>query len=143
VPADPLFDLVAAFNRGSLDIPEGFLTPNTTYTLNTRPYEELLGASPEDPLIRLLARGAAGYRTAATALQYALQHPVVTIKDRLGDQRASSTAVLKVDGVLRGSSAAFTGYFTLQLITKNDRLASVDVSCALEDLELIREARKR
>jgi hypothetical protein len=71
----PLVELIAAFNRGSLDVPDGFLTARTTFSLNGRPYESFLGGSADDPLVRLLARGSAGYRTAAKALQYALQHP--------------------------------------------------------------------
>ena len=66
--------LVAAFNRGSLDVPARLFTPRTTFALNGRSYESILGGSPDDPLIRLLARGAAGYRTAAKALQYAEQN---------------------------------------------------------------------
>ncbi len=59
---ESLDSLVAAFNKGSFDVPAGFFTPHTTFTLNGRSYESMLGGSPDDPLIRLLARGAGGYR---------------------------------------------------------------------------------
>ena len=100
-----LDDLVAAFNRGSLDVPDGFLTPNTTFSLNGRPYESLLGGSADDPLIRLLARGSAGYRTAAKALHYALQQPALTVESiSNADAAGLSLAKLRVEGRLRGSA---------------------------------------
>ena len=101
---------MAAFNRGSLDVPAHLFTPRTTFTLNNRTYESMLGGSPDDALIRLLARGAAGYRTAAKALQYALQAPIVTI-ELLTDRDPSGVreASLRVDGQLRGSGQPFTG----------------------------------
>ncbi len=104
---------MAAFNRGSLDVPAHFFTPRTTFSLNGRSYESILGGSPDDPLIRLLARGVAGYRTAAKALQYALQRPVIVV-DSLSEpgRLRLATASIRVEGELRDSSEPFAAVAT-------------------------------
>ena len=135
---DALHALVAAFNRGSLDVPSGFFTARTTFTLNGRSYESVLGGSPDDPLIRLLARGAAGYRTAAKALQYAVPGAAVSI-DSVSDPDASGvrSASIRVEGHLRRSNAPFTARASLRLVATDRELASVDVSCPESDLATI------
>jgi len=139
---DPLHTLIAAFNKGSLDVPANFLTPRTTYALNGRSYESILGGSPDDPLIRLLARGAAGYRTAAKALQYALQHPLVTVES-LTEPDASGvrTVSIHVAGQLRDSKEPFSTDATLRLGCANGELTSVDVMCREHDLARIAASR--
>ena len=139
-----LDDLVAAFNRGSLDVPDGFLTPNTTFSLNGRPYESLLGGSADDPLIRLLARGSAGYRTAAKALHYALQQPALTVESiSNADNAGLSLAKLRVEGRLRGSDAPFDAQWLLKIVCRKDALVSADVVCPDGDLEKIIAARRQ
>jgi hypothetical protein len=134
---------VAAFNKGNLDVPANFLTPGTTYTLNSRTYESILGGSPDHALIRLLARGAAGYRTAAKALQYALQRPVVAIES-LSDADGSGccTASVRLTGELRHSNEPFLMLATVRLSHTNGRLTSVDAMCPEHDLARIAAARK-
>jgi hypothetical protein len=140
---EALYRLIAAFNRGSLDIPDGFFTPRTTFTLNGRNYESLLGGSPDDPFVRLLARGAAGYRTAAKALQYGLQEPVVTLES-LSDADASGvrTAIIRVEGRLRPSGETFDGRATLRLAGADGQVDSVSVTCSDGDLERIAASRR-
>ena len=134
--------LVAAFNRGSLDVPANFLTARTTYTLNDRPYESILGGSPDAPLIRLLTRGAAGYRTAAKALQYALQRPVVAIESLTEpDGSGFCTASMRVQGELRDSNQPFSTLATLRFSSTNGELTGVDVRCAEQDLARIAASR--
>lgn len=137
-----LYELIAAFNRGSLDVPAGLFTPKTTFSLNGRSYESLLGGSPDDPLIRLLARGAAGYRTAAKALHYGLQQPVISIES-LSDPDPSGRRILtiRVEGRLRHSGAAFDGRAGLHVEGSQNQIDSLDVTCADEDLERIASSR--
>ena len=139
---EPLHTLIAAFNRGSLDVPANLFTPRTTFSLNGRSYESILGGSADDPLIRLLARGAAGYRTAAKALQYALQRPTVTV-EALSDPDASGlrTASIRVQGELRHPAEPFAGGATLRLTCHHNELTSVEVICAEDDLERIAASR--
>jgi hypothetical protein len=150
---------VAAFNLGSLDVPAGLLTPRTTFSLNGRSYESILGGSAEepqasgeergrglathdDPLIRLLARGVAGYRTAAKALQYALQRPRIVVESLSeSDPSGVRTASIRVEGELRDSNEPFFTVATLRLRDTHGELTSVDVVCAEHDLARIAASR--
>lgn len=64
--------LVDLFNRQSMDLPDGLFDRRTQFVLNGVAFEEMLGRSPSDPLILMLARGPAGYRFAVKALQHAV-----------------------------------------------------------------------
>ena len=132
---DAFYTLIASFNRGSLDVPSGLFTARTTFTLNGRSYESILGGSPDDPLIRLLARGAAGYRTAAKALQYAVPGAAVSVES-LSDPDASGvqTASIRAEGFLRRSGEPFTARAGLRLVVTHRELTSVDVTCPEGDL---------
>ena len=135
-------ELVAAFNRGSLDVPASFFTARTTFTLNHRTYESLLGGSADDPLIRLLTRGAAGYRTAAKALQYALTSPTVAVESLTDpDTSGAQVATLRVEGRWRDSGEPFSGLATLRLGRTGSELTSVGVVCAEEYLTRIAASR--
>jgi hypothetical protein len=135
--------LVAAFNRGSLDVPAGFFTPRTTFTLNDRSYETILGGSPDDPLIRLLARGVGGYRTAAKALQYALKESEIIVES-LSDPDASGARVasLRVEGRLRNSNERVAVRCALELMGTDTELGSVHVRCPEADIVRIADARR-
>ena len=139
---ESLSALVAAFNRASLDVPANLFTARTTFALNGRSYESILGGSPDDPLIRLLARGAAGYRTAAKALQYSLQRPLIVVES-LSESDASGvrTASIRVEGELRDSNEPFSTVATLRLRDTHGELTSVDVICAEHDLARIAASR--
>ena len=135
--------LLAAFNRGSLDIPDGFLSSNTTYSINGVSYEALIGRSTEEPLIRMLTRGAAAYRTAAKALQYALHHPVMTLETLSPpDEAGARTAHIRVEGRLRDTGVVFRSVFRLILRIQSDRVVAMDADCAPDDLRRISDARK-
>ncbi len=142
---------MAAFNRGSLDVPANLFTPRTTFSLNGRSYESILSGSEErsrgpatndDPLIRLLARGVAGYRTAAKALQYALQRPLIVV-DSVSEPDTSGLrmASIRVEGELRDSREPFATVATLRIWHTHGELTSVDVGCAEHDLARIAASR--
>lgn len=65
--------LIAYVNRRLLDVPDGLLDRDAHLLLNGVPYETMLGRSADDPLVRLIARGPAGYRFAMTALLRAVE----------------------------------------------------------------------
>lgn len=69
---DRIDQLVALFNRRSLDLPDGLFDRQTRFLLNGTPFEAMLGRSPTDPLVLMIARGPAGYRFAVQALQHAV-----------------------------------------------------------------------
>ena len=123
-------------------MPANLFTARTTFALNGRSYESILGGSPDNPLIRLLARGAAGYRTAAKALQYSLQRPLIVVES-LSESDASGvrTASIRVEGELRDSNEPFSTVATLRLRDTHGELTSVDVICAEHDLARIAASR--
>ena len=97
--------LVTLFNARSMDLPNGFFTRQTQFLLNGVPFEELLGRSPRDPLVLMLARGPAGYRFTAKALQHAV--PDATLqRGELEEARDADTHVVRgqcwLSGHLRG-----------------------------------------
>jgi len=101
---DGLIDL---FNRRSEDIPDGLFSRQTQFVLNGVPFEQRLGRPATDPLVLMLARGAAGYRFAAKALQHAipdarLQRGVLDEQDAATDQIVTGQCWLS--GHLRGDS---------------------------------------
>jgi len=65
-------NLIALFNRASMDLPDGYFTRHTQFLLNGVPFEEMLGRPASDPLVLMLARGPAGYRFTAKAVQHAI-----------------------------------------------------------------------
>ena len=67
-----LDELIALFNRRSLDLPDGLFDRRTQFLLNGKPFEDMLGRPAADPLVLMIARGPAGYRFAMKALQHAV-----------------------------------------------------------------------
>ena len=65
-------ELLRLFNTRSLDLPDGLFTRRTQLLLNDVPFEAMLGRPADDPLVLMIARGAAGYRFASKAVQHAV-----------------------------------------------------------------------
>src|SRR5262245_27108674 len=123
-----LEQLLAYFNRGVLDVPDGLLDRNAVLMLNGVPYETRLGRSPDDPLVRLIARGPAGYRFVAKALLHALERPSAAIGAlRVND--ASVTGAVLLQGKLRGSAEPFAETVDITMtLTANGSIQQVDVT---------------
>ena len=64
--------VIELFNAKAMDLPDGFFDRRTQFVLNGSSFETLLGRSDNDPLVLMLARGPAGFRFAAKALQHAI-----------------------------------------------------------------------
>lgn len=64
--------VIAYFNARRMDLPDGFFDRRTQFTINGATFESLLSTAPDDPLVMMLARGPAGYRFTAKALQHAM-----------------------------------------------------------------------
>ena len=106
--------LVDAFNRRSLDLPDGLFDRRTQFLLNGAPFESLLGRPAGDPLVLMLARGPAGYRFVSKAVQHAL--PDATLVRGVFD---GDLAVVRgecwLSGRLRGADTPFEGVFGVDL----------------------------
>ena len=64
--------VIELFNARAMDLPDGFFDRRTQFLLNGSSFESLLGRTANDPLVLMLARGPAGFRFAAKALQHAM-----------------------------------------------------------------------
>ena len=96
--------LVTLFNRKAMDLPDGLFDRHTQFLLNGVPFEEMLGRSPKDPLVLMIARGSAGYRFAAKALQHAVPDARVERGEieAVADDPAAFVLPLWLSGRLRG-----------------------------------------
>ena len=138
-------DLVALFNRKSLDLPDGLFDRQTQFLLNGTPFEAMLGRSPSDPLVLMIARGPAGYRFAIKALQHAIPDARVEIGEVEDTGQAEPCAVpLWLSGQLRGTGSAVD--VVVRVSVSATDAGTVTRADALIDpaiLEPIREARLR
>ena len=137
--------VIAYFNARQLDLPDGFFDRRTQFVINGAPFETLLGQSPNDPLILMLARGPAGFRFAAKALQHAIPDARIERGEVVSDgDPVKVTMRLWLSGRLRGTAEAVNTVATVTL--KLAAAGHVEVAeAALDDLALgkIREARLR
>ena len=138
-----LAELADSLRHGRLDVPDGLLDKNAAFSLNGTPYETLLGRDPEDPLVRLIARGPAGYRFAAQALIRALGTPALTM-DRLDEVPPGFELTATLAGTLRGSSDAVRCPVILRLTaTLTGAVATADIVIDQGILAQLDRARSR
>jgi hypothetical protein len=136
-------ELIVLFNARAMDLPDELFDRRTQFVLNGAPFETLLGQPPDDPLVLMLARGAAGYRFMAKSLQHALPDARVERGDVIttGDERRM-TMQLWLSGTLRGTGEALNTVVDLA-VTRADsgRVAVAAVSVDPGALDQIRIAR--
>jgi hypothetical protein len=137
--------LIAYFNARKLDLPDGFFDRKTQFVINGAPFETLLSASPNDPLVLMLARGPAGYRFTVKALQHAMPDAKVERGELVtdGDPFKVSTE-LWLSGSLRGSGEQLNSLVNIVLrLTAGAVVQTVDATVNPVDLDKIRQARLR
>jgi hypothetical protein len=138
--------LVALFNERSMDIPDGCFTRHTRLLLNGIAFEEMLGRSPNDPLVLMIARGAAGYRFTAKAVQHAI--PDARIQRGELHQVANGASVTAtgqcwLSGHYRGTGEAVELLVEVQLQLSGTTLDRADARIDEQQLQRLREARLR
>ncbi len=135
-----LDQLLAYFSRRVMDVPDGLFDRNTELCLNGVPYETLLGRSSDDPLVRLIARGPAGYRFAAQALLHALEPARATLGEfEVTGESAKGTILL--EGALRGETAMLETLLDIDLEVAGATIKRANVRICEEAVSRIREAR--
>ena len=136
--------LIALFNRKAMDLPDGLFERATQFLLNGTPYEVLLGRSPTDPLILMLARGPAGYRFIAKAVQHAVPDAIVRRDElRSTDGRTCQTE-LRLLGRLRGTGEAIDATIECTvLLTDSGTIRQAAATVDPGTLDKLREARVR
>ena len=139
---DRLIDL---FNRQSLDLPDGLFTRHTQFRLNGVAFEEMLGR-PADPLVLMLARGPAGYRFTAKAVQRAIPDARLQRGD-LSESQSSDGHVLTgqcwLSGAFRGTNEPAELLVDITLTLDGATVTRADASIDQRSVDQIREARLR
>lgn len=140
---DRLIDL---FNRQSLDLPDRLFTRRTQFRLNGVAYEEMLGRSPDDPLVLMLARGPAGYRFTVKAVQHALPDARLD-RGEIAEEARDGMDIVRGEGWLsghfRGSGDAANVLIGFELLVRGGSIDRVDATIESGALEKLREARLR
>jgi hypothetical protein len=141
--------IVRDFNTRKLDLPDGFFDRRTQFVINGAPFETLLGRSPSDPLILMLARGPAGYRFTVKALQHAIPDASTRRTPSSAESVSLSASApnevvfqLHLSGKLRGSGEAVD--IVVPITLKLGAAGTVEVAEATVDatvLDKIRQAR--
>lgn len=146
VVAASVDQLIALFNARSMDLPDGFFTRRTQFELNGVAFEEMLGRSPDDPLVLMLTRGAAGYRFAAKAVQHALPDARLQ-RGELTETSEHGMPIVRaqcwLSGHLRGGNEPVDVLVGVEL---RFRAGSVETAAAVLDAQHVarlREARLR
>jgi hypothetical protein len=139
-----LDDLIALFNRRSQDLPDGLFNRNTQFVLNDIPFEARLGRPASDPLVLMLARGPAGYRFAAKAVQHAvpdatLQRGELSARDEDADTVMTGQAWLS--GHLRGTNETAEILVDVELRFRGETATHAAVTLAEADLDRLSTAR--
>jgi len=147
---DAIDQVIAYFNARRMDLPDGFFDRKTQFVINGSTFESLLSTTPNDPLIMMLARGPAGYRFTAKALQHAMPDASIRLTRSSTESRSLSASAanlfafqLRLSGTLRGG----TGEAMNAVVAITLRLAQaghVEIAEAVIDpavLQSIREAR--
>jgi hypothetical protein len=131
------------FNARRMDLPDGLFDRRTQFVINGAPFETLLSTAPNDPLIMMLARGPAGFRFSAKALQHAMPDAKLERGEVTSDSSTVTTSVW-LSGTLRGTGEGVNAVAAITL-----RLAAaghIEIAEAVMDptiLRSIQEARVR
>ena len=137
--------VIAFFNARKMDLPDGFFDRKTQFVLNGVAFETLLGQSPTDPLILMLARGPAGFRFTAKALQHALPDARIERGELATDgDPYKITSRLWLSGTLRGTGEPINAVIGVILrLTDGGQVHIAEAEVDAAALDKIREARLR
>lgn len=133
---DAIDQVIAYFNARRMDLPDGFFDRRTQFVINGATFESLLSTTPNDPLVMMLARGPAGYRFAAKALQHAIPDA------QLARDTNSADLALRLSGSLRGSREAVNTLVEITLrLTPAGVVETAEAVMEPAVLQAIRDAR--
>jgi hypothetical protein len=114
--------VIEYFNARRMDLPDGFFDRKTQFLVNGASFESLLSAAPNDPLVLMLARGPAGFRFAAKALQHAMPDASIHLTPSSIESGSLSTGApgvlafqLRLSGTLRGAGEAVNALVEITL----------------------------
>ena len=128
---------LAYFNARTMGLPDGLFDRKAQFVLNGAPFETLLSPTPNDPVVLMLSRGAAGYRFTAKALQYAVPDMIVERGEIItdGDPFRIWTKVW-MSGHLRGTGEALNALVTVTLhLTQSTAIAVAEATVDAKDVQ--------
>ena len=134
--------VIEYFNTRRMDLPDGFFDRRTQFVINGTPFETLLSPAPNDPLIMMLARGPAGFRFTAKALQHAMPDAKLERGDVVAGDPLKVTSQVWLSGKLRGTGAAVNA--VVEITLRLAQAGHVEIAEAAMDpaiLRSIQEAR--
>ena len=135
--------VIEYFNRRKLDLPDGFFNRRAQFIVNGATFESLLSATPNDPLVMMLARGPAGYRFTVKALQHAVPDAKIE-RGEIISEPAKITTKVWLSGALRGSGEKIDVLAGIVLqLTDTGEVSIAEATIDPVELEKIREARLR
>jgi hypothetical protein len=141
-----LDELIALFNRRSMDLPDGLIDRRAQFLLNGTAFEAMLGRAPDDPLVLMIARGPAGYRFAIKALQHALPGARVRrgdIEDAVAADEAFAIT-LWLSGTVRGQGQSLEAQASARVtVGTTGAVTRADVAMDPRVVDVLREARLR
>jgi hypothetical protein len=138
------------FNAQKMDLPDGALHKDCAFRLNGRAYHEHLGRPPNDPLVRLIGCGPAGYRLLLGAVRYAAGAPELRIHGSDMheavpsdvDQGLVLTARATLSGSLRPTHDPFAAECSLTLTADpSGAIREIAVTMGDPDVEMLLSAR--
>jgi hypothetical protein len=134
---------IAYFNARKMDLPDGFFDRRTQFVINGAPFETFLSTAPNDPLILMLARGPAGFRFVAKALQHAMPDAKLERGDVITDgDPFKITSKMWLSGKLRGSGEAVNALIAVTLkLAQAGHIEIAEAAMDATDLEKIQKAR--
>lgn len=135
--------LIALFNSKGMDLPDGLFERKTQFVLNGAPFETLLGQPPDDALVLMLTRGAAGYRFATKAIQHAVPDAKIERGElNMPGGTAAASGQLWLSGHLRGTGEAINTVIEITLkIAPGGSVEIATAAIAEASLQKLRVAR--
>ena len=135
--------LIALFHRRSEDLPDGVIAKQARFFLNGVSYEERLGRSPSDPLVKMLACGPAGYRFIAKALHHAVPDARIE-RGEITQRDGTARWQCWISGHMRGTGESTEALVDVE-VTLNAAGAVERAAVAIDEasLERLRQARLR
>ena len=138
--------LVALFNARSMDLPDGLFTRQTRLLLNGVAFEAMLGRSPDDPLVLMLTRGAAGVRFTAKAIQHAVPDADLQrgeLEETSADGLTVVTGKCWMSGHLRGLGERADVVVDFKVRFRGPTVTNIDAIIDASSLGRLQQARLR
>lgn len=133
--------VIEYFNARRMDLPDGFFDRKTQFLINGVTFESLLSTAPDDPLIMMLARGPAGFRFTAKALQHAMPDAKLE-RGAIGHGADGVALQVWLSGTLRGTGETLNSVVAILLrLADAGHVIVAEAAIDPQELQRIQKAR--